>query len=582
MACSVAWLTPEEAQAKTRVLLFRSAVPIPEVPARADGRRAYRLRTPLLSAGQTTAYLDKLTGARIEAGTRMLTVRDTGSSTALLCWGYPLVVRDWRTGRLTAHPHLSQSFVAPGHLSRACRDVLLTLLAECLADEFNVPVHALLVPYREVRVTRRGDAPVAVRQGSLLFMQGLARLTPMQPGRGRAAVATRMLRDHLLDPDVARLARQATSSSFPLADYNQVLTHRELYERVNAQTPTLLPTLHGYIQGLPTELRELPGIGAEEFVRKDFDGARQALLQTQGASKQTWKYLLQVPRSAMKAFTYSDRVFRERNQAPNQALTHALARLQPLALLCRLGIPAKSLGNRVALQGLMSLWARWSPIAHPEVPLDYVRRFSALALAQLWQHRADEKAQTAVRREARNTLDWLVQEGFSQGHPRHGAPWAELAQRSEAWHQRDRVTREEARAAALYATWQKDAAAIEAKYAANRSADGLGWDELLPTFSWEGLRAHPLRTSQALWDEHVLMRHCADTYLETCWSGASRLFHLADPKRSKRRSTLELVRGPDGKWQERQHEGPCGHPPHPSLLPLAKELVRQARLAHSR
>lgn len=571
VACSVVWLTPAEAQSAAHSLLFRSAVAIEGVAPRPDGRQAYRAKAPLLRANQVQAYLDRLTQARIEMGTQMWTVRDTGAFCALQCWGYPLVVRNWQTGGLAAHPSVPRSFLTSGILGSVRRNVVLTMLADCLADEFGVPVQALLLSRRELSQARHRALPVALRQGSLLFMQGLARLAPLKSERGGSALGTRLLKG-LLAPDVARLARQATHSSFSLNIYNQVRAHLPTYARVQAQTPALLPVLHSFVRALPQTLREGQLLGACELVSREFDGARQAFLAQAGASKSAWKYLLRVPRSAVKACVSRVEAFSREDLSPSQALALALVNMETLQTFWRVGVPVEQLSNRARFAELQALWRPLRPGAGPDIPLELLRRFSALWVSMLPAAR-DRRFPAELSLEARRVLDWLLQEGFAQGHPRVQDSWFDVYRRSREWHFRVQANR----SAAEHERWQRTAKAMETVHAANFSADGLGWDGVVSGFEWRGLRASPLRTSQALWDEHVLMRHCVDTYLQPCWSGSSRLFHLQDPRSRRRRSTLELVRGAAGSWEIRQHEGPCGQAPHPTLLPLAEELLRRAR-----
>lgn len=585
VACSVAWLTPDEAEAKKHLLLFKAATPVAEVPARADGRQAYRLCKTLLPAAQVGPVLTELTQERMALGTGAVRVRDTGRTTALTYWGYPLAVRDWSTGELSAHPALSHSFVVPGHLEQARRDIVLTMLAHSLAAMHDVPVQALLLPFAGVNEHGPCSHLATVRQGARLFMQALPRLAPSRFIKGEAASATRALRDHLLDPAVARLARLASRASLVLAEYEQVRVHQALYVRVREQTPRLLPLAHLYVSSLPEALRRAREPGAKEAVLQGFNEARARLLSQPLTSKQTWKYLLKVPRSAMKAHmqpdmqlwgVFSSRTAPDRGGArnPGEALELALTKTLALQKLERVGVPVQRLSSRATRAALSSLWAGRTLEAIGRVPPERMQQLTGLLLEQLNLVKGQPaEAAREVAQGARNMLDWLFAEGFAQRHPNQHDTWARLLQRSRQWHQRERAA---VQAPSRAARWKLAVVQCEKKFAGHTAPDGLGWDGLLEPFEWKGLSARPLRTAQALWDEHLQMHHCVDTYLPACWSGSSRLFSLSDPAHPKCRSTLELVRGESGAWMVRQHEGPSGHQPAKALEPLAAELLNRA------
>ncbi len=55
---------------------------------------------------------------------------------------------------------------------------------------------------------------------------------------------------------------------------------------------------------------------------------------------------------------------------------------------------------------------------------------------------------------------------------------------------------------------------------------GRSWDGLVPSFDLGHLRVEPLDSDDKLWEEAIMMRHCADTFVERCLKGDTVLFSI--------------------------------------------------------
>lgn len=563
--CRLLWLEPEEARAQKRILRQGRVEPVAGAGSDQGSLHAYRSTRVLVPPEQVRPFLDELVRRRISRQTLPVAVSRGEQSISVTYWGHPLVTKDLDSGRLSVDPRMGGSLVAAGPLQLVRRAWVLTELVRALAEQFGVPEAALTTPWTD-------ESPAAnklatTKQGALLFMQALARLAPQGSLRGSATLVTRALRDHLLDPTVARLARQATRSSFPLAQYNQVLAHRALYQRVEQQTPALLPLLHAYIRQLPLTLREASSPALCEHVSVGFDGLRKALLPS--SSKQFWKYLLKVPRSAIKGLAVPapehlpDSVRTPSGEpaadARHEALREVIAGLGGLQKFWLLGIPE----NELSRKKLRDSWER----VLVRMPLQQLQQGSAeqrVRLRALLEHLQKEEDYRGALR----LLDWLVALGWAQGRPWKTDSPEQLRDLSDEWHL-------ERRGQSSRGAWETQAYATLLAYGVPADLH-YDWDTPVSSFETDGVSVRAMTCAKSLWDEHVFMNHCVDGYLEQCLAGGSRLFHLNLTANPRKRSTLELSRNANG-WYIRQHEGPCNTDPDEQLAAVASLVLEKSK-----
>lgn len=573
IACRLEWLTSEQAIQRQHVL--RKANALVDLESSKTPVQLYRTNRRLLGDEEVKPFLDSLVQARMAKTTRAVDIVDQSDQVSLTYWGAPLLSRHKVSGKLIFHSELPYSLVQPSALSRVREDLALTWMACALAAKANVPPQAVLVPMKSTeRFTESrwaGDT-----QGALLYMQGMARLIPKKFIRLESVSATRALRDHILEPAVAALARQATSACFALRDYNRVLAHRALYERVSRESPTFLPLLHKYILGLPAYLQETDLTAELAYVDQGFDQLRSVLREQPFASKQYWKFLLKLSRGALKSLPHYERRplprFWQRpedNEAPGQqeqpepvkaALDRLAQNTRPLLALWLMGLEPEALSKKDVLKRWAQLLARLPVQTLAAAKTEQRRRLGALLQPLVISG-------TEVHRDGIQVLDWLREQGLLEGRPIRTDNLDTLRAAAHTWHQIRREGTEKD-------MWERQARAILAK--SGRPADlAQAWGELVPAYDWEGVRIRPLNTPMALWEEHRSMRHCVDAYLSDCLEGSCRLFHLHEVARPKVRSTLELAIDERG-WYVRQHAGPVNSPVPEHLLQAGQETLRRA------
>lgn len=177
--------------------------------------------------------------------------------------------------------------------------------------------------------------------------------------------------------------------------------------------------------------------------------------------------------------------------------------------------------------------------------------------------------------EAYNVLDWLRSPDRNNRRARNLGPettarsWRGLVKKAAAWH------REHARIKA-----------DQQIHKALRRQQGRlkHWNSLVSyaTSLPAGWTAQAVADEAALYLESQTMSHCvgSDSYLEECWAGRSRIFHLASPDH-KEQLTLELAGDPArlDTFTQRQLSGPGNSRPSNAGQEAAGSLAIQYRAA---
>jgi hypothetical protein len=98
----------------------------------------------------------------------------------------------------------------------------------------------------------------------------------------------------------------------------------------------------------------------------------------------------------------------------------------------------------------------------------------------------------------------------------------------------------------------------------------LEWEPLLPPFEVDQLRVIPLASSTAVWEEALVMRHCADRYIGKCANRDAALFSLQRHD-GKRIATLAFVNN-GTKWVLLELAGKANSEPSIEVCKVAAEI----------
>jgi hypothetical protein len=186
-------------------------------------------------------------------------------------------------------------------------------------------------------------------------------------------------------------------------------------------------------------------------------------------------------------------------------------------------IVAANVTQRVPVMMLMAV-VRNSDVWKDGVTVERFARFLRVTLlqsAKLWKDRGFKDARAFALGYytfgIRDTLDYLIAEGFEQGIPDKNSTWASLYRRSQDWHARVR---------------------IEKLNQDEESARRLTWPSLLENVVIDDVVFKALTSAWDLAVEGYDMHHCVGMYTDACMSGESRIFSVLG--RDEQRATLEL------------------------------------------
>ena len=129
-------------------------------------------------------------------------------------------------------------------------------------------------------------------------------------------------------------------------------------------------------------------------------------------------------------------------------------------------------------------------------------------------------------------VDWLRQQGLSEGFPKKNSTWNSLIKQSDSWHRE-----------------------IQMK----KLGTDFSWDDemgLLLTETINNLHVKPLLSLYALFDEGRDMHHCVASFAQDCQNGVYRVFSLTSVDDATQRSTLGIFKE-RGHWYIDQHKGYC-------------------------
>ncbi len=102
-----------------------------------------------------------------------------------------------------------------------------------------------------------------------------------------------------------------------------------------------------------------------------------------------------------------------------------------------------------------------------------------------------------------------------------------------------------------------------------------GWISLLPRHSTGGFDVVPLTSTSDLVEEAIEMRHCVDTYEETCIEGDIRIFSVRCRDSGKRLATLAIQAAKECGWLPYEVRGMANRPVSGELEQLATTVARE-------
>lgn len=350
------------------------------------------------------------------------------------------------------------------------RDLWLKALARLAC--WDVQQHAL---QRGVQLSD-GQAGGYARWAFAHFSRQLTRHADLRQMRARVA---RVL---ALEPAAVAMAARLpvttrSDALVVLGAYNRVQQHRAAFEAVAREAPNLLPIFGAVCDsfGFPDEGEALARL-------------RRFLVQIQGLSPRTWRYLCNAGYRVLKPLAefYGGDVDR--------------AAVEHLALLDLIGVSTCS--PRWLVRTLLAGWGdagnRWASYANDVAKHQKLWAHLARTLTRMGPDQIELDKLDLVRR-------WIfdLPEGVAPDSQQRAAGWPWLLRHANDWAEVQR------RRAETQKSWST-------------------WTETVAVGRWT---LRPLNSALDLWEEALAMRHCAETFVERCQSGDHVMFSVTEGSR---------------------------------------------------
>ena len=317
--------------------------------------------------------------------------------------------------------------------------------------------------------------------------------------------------------------RHSGGPAWFVIEYNRELRRRETTKTLETEAPSLLPLY----QGLATY--------------KDFDAslepkrALQRLAASRGVKPRTWKWLAQSGRHGAALFQVASREFFPWDEARN-----ALEYLDVLAILA----PAR----RPSADTLRQILSSYS--TRPQNPASYANpmRDAGAALrhiVRLLERPATLGEPARDPQELHAVLAWTIDCSRRE---------FDRAQRQGGW------------------AWLLRQATQHRLDLQRKASTALRWRAPTCTIETGAYRIVPLSSAQALWDEAIAMRHCADNYVGASANGQVHLFSIRN-RREKRLATVCLKRDSVAGWSLQAIRGKANSEPSAAVSAVVEELL---------
>lgn len=299
-----------------------------------------------------------------------------------------------------------------------------------------------------------------------------------------------------LDPVVLSLLRRrrhfASGALWFVNDYNAERVHRDTTLLLEREAPALLP--------LYWALRDHPDFDPSLEPKK----ALRQLARLLGITPQQWKSLAKSGHRGQRVYRAVCREFFVGTEREN-----ALSYLKMIRLLRPKRLPTIELWRQVL--SLCGTCHNPSSTDHADYLVDYQETLRHLV--RLADTRATAQEKRLPAEEVHAVLGWIADCYITRlTRSQRSAGWDFLVRRAEHYRK-----------------------AIRQPFAAP-----LAWEPVLPAFEAGQLRVIPLTSAEALWDEAIEMRHCADRYIAQCAQHDAVLFSL-QRHTGKRIATMAFI-----------------------------------------
>jgi|GEM_PF-1380582 len=275
-----------------------------------------------------------------------------------------------------------------------------------------------------------------------------------------------------------RRRRLQPGIQWSMSDYNRELVGIDASTLVEREAPSLLPLLWG--------LRDHPQFDAAIEPKK----ALRLLARSLGVTPQQWRLIATSGRRGLTTYRALSRDFWAGDERQNALDYLALVRLLRPKRMPSIGLWSQML----AIAG-----SRRNPPSEPYAEALAMHRDALQHLVRLAETRAEEGKRDFPEEELHAVMAWVSDRRIAKfNRIQRTSGWDFLVRRALQYRARVR----------------------------NPDFAGCSWDGLLPSYDMGHLRVEPLDSDEKLWDEAIVMRHCADTFVERCLRGETAIFSI--------------------------------------------------------